>query len=594
MAKTIDELKKDVDDKVSAKGNEELLLLPLVEWIPKLSPDCQVYQLDSGGFLAKRFSQINYQLCDEETAEKILVDNLYAMLTHKYFTKVTDEVFDRIGEIINKMTVNLSLVLKTLTFNKYNIGDNDNLKYVRFLPDGCIAFKNGVYDFRKGDWLFKYDKIELDTGSTIIIYPTEYIIKWYFNYNFQPLEISVANTELRDFIEIMKDLDKSQRNYCFELLYNMSHTREHLFDYNRFEHLCQIMGYLCLNSFTQYFVFFVGAGGNGKNSLFDGCFTDRIVPKPSTNDLQSIEDDKFITGSLEGVSHNIYLESSPKTYRDSKNLKNITGSPNQTIERKGVSKYSGIINCKFIFSANDRNETKFSDTSNGFTRRINMIELFYTWDPKKYFLRNGDYYDTTFSADLHEITEDLLCATIFIYFAMYGIKSATKNFTSSFNFTHNEWSTEFSEIDEDLKIKIENINFVELFAWGRKSKVNEDELKNGLYSKNKQALWKAILNPVNNKPLYESFTDFLYQKTTVMDSNDQMTEIYCCDRDIEELDDFYISTALLKKYLCNFDNPRSFTLTLQKIYGSNSFTRMGMNNTVMHCMSIGNKLKVIK
>lgn len=565
----------------------EIMTRPLVDWIPILSEECQVYQLDTGGFLAKRFSQIHYQFCDEEAARKILIDNTYEILAHKYFLEITDEGFDRIADIVNKMAQNLAFSLKTLTLNEDNVADNEKLKYITFLPDGCIAFKNGVYDFRNNKWLFKYDKINLDNGSTIVSYGNNYIIKWYFNFNFEPIEeFDISNMSLFDFIEYMKILDKEQQNYCFELVYNMCHDKDNKFSYDRFEHLCQIMGYLCLNSFTQNFVFFVGAGKNGKNSLFDGCFTNRVVPKPSTNDLQAIEDDKFITGSLEGVSHNIYLESSPKTYKDSKNLKNITGSPNQTIERKSVSKYSGIINCKFIFSANDRNETKFSDTTTGFLRRVNMLELFYTWDKNKNFLSFGDYYDTSFSADLRELTKDVWCTTTFVYLAAFGLKSATNNFTTSFDFTHNEWSSEFAEVDNDLKSSIESIRAYQLTQWARESKANADDLKNGLFSKNKQQLWRTFWNDDLQSPMFSSFNDFLnvgrmfdYQD----DEGIHQDEEYIAHEYLSEAKDFYISVPLLKKYIKNFDNPKSFTLALQRLYGTNCFNKMGMNVSVIHC-----------
>ena len=149
----------------------------------------------------------------------------------------------------------------------------------------------------------------------------------------------------------------------------------------------------------------IGAGQNGKNSLFDGCFTNRVVPIPASNDLESIENDRFITGALENKAHNIFLESTTvaKTYAESKVIKALTGSMYQTVESKGIQKYSGIINCKYIFAANDQDKLKFGDTTVGFRRRINMFEIFYQWDKEKRFLSRGDYYDTTFSDSLSEL-----------------------------------------------------------------------------------------------------------------------------------------------------------------------------------------------
>ena len=59
----------------------------------------------------------------------------------------------------------------------------------------------------------------------------------------------------------------------------------------------------------------IGSGQNGKNSLFDGCFSNRVIPRPAANDLDAIEGDRFITGALENKAHNIFLETSAKTKR---------------------------------------------------------------------------------------------------------------------------------------------------------------------------------------------------------------------------------------------------------------------------------------
>ena len=122
-----------------------------------------------------------------------------------------------------------------------------------------------------------------------------------------------------------------------------------------------------------------------------------------------IETDKFMSGALENRAHNIYLETSQKTKEfDSQVLKNITGSMYQTIECKGIQKYSSIINCKHVFAANDQAKLKFSDTTHGFRRRINVYEIWYRWDSQKRYLKRGDYYETSFSDSLKEIKSDIL------------------------------------------------------------------------------------------------------------------------------------------------------------------------------------------
>lgn len=580
-----------VNDVIANIDQQVLLARPISEWIAILSNECQVYQIDGGGYIAKRFSQINYSFCDLKTAEEMLIDNVHAILRNKYFTILNDETLDKIQSIVQKMTVNLTSVLRTVTFNKDNVNGNPYLIYSQYIPDGCIAFRNGVYDFRYSKWLFKYDKIELKTGSTLISYPTSYIIKWYFNFDFKPLDFALHEINLVDFINVLKDLNDVQRNFCFELIYNIAHNNEHKFDLNRFEHMCQILGYCCLNSFAQYFVMLIGAGQNGKNSLFDGCFTNRIVPKPSAIDLESIENNTFISGALEGVAHNIFLETSAKVHRESRMIKAFTGSQDQTIEHKGVGRYSGIINCKFVFAGNDKSEIKFSDTTTGFTRRINMFEIFYTWDKMKSFLSLGDYYDATFSSDLHELKNDVLCSTVFVYLAMYGIKSATNNFTNAFNFTYNEWSSDYQDVNHELKRQIENIKSSKLLEFCRNSKENMNLGKNAFYDfDTKKSIIFSIVDCSNNK-IFNSFEDLANHSVFVDELNEN---VFDGENYIDDIDKLYISIPFLKAYLNVESSPHAFTKNLQKIYGANSITRLGANIACIACKFNYGKLQVIR
>lgn len=584
-----------IENLVNALDQHSYMSMSTAEWLTCLSDECQVYQLDNGGYIAKSFSQINYMFCDVDTAKTILIDNLHVILRNKYFKLITDEVLEKISSIVSKMTMNLRSVLKTVTFNKHNCVDNSYLTYVQYIPDYCVAFRNGVYDFKNAKWLFEYNRIPLTTGLTLIAYPIDYIVRWYFNFDFTPLDIKLSDFSLQMFIDALRDLNNVQRNYCFELAYNIAHDTNDKFDINRFEHLCQILGYTCLNSFAQYFVLFIGAGQNGKNSLFDGCFTTHVIPKPAANDLESIETDKFITGSLEGVAHNIFLETSAKTYRESKMIKSLTGSSDQTIEHKNVNKYSGTINCKFIFAGNYRNEIKFADTTNGFIRRINLYNVYYTWDKDKTFMQRGDYYDCSFSSDLHELKDDLMCTIIFIYLAMYGIMSATEKFNKTFTFTHNEWTTEFANIDEDLKRRIERIRLSELLDWARESDENASKLKNALYATNKHALWREIIDDETNEQKFKSFNAFLNHTKRITDEislNDEF--VYDVDEFISTFHEMYLSIGFLKEYINNALSSRAFSSALQQIYGSNCIGRASANVAIIRCKFKNNKLQIVK
>ena len=119
-----------------------------------------------------------------------------------------------------------------------------------------------------------------------------------------------------------------------------------------------------------------------------------------------------------------------------------------------------------MFSANEQEKFKFGDISDGFRRRINMFELFYQYDPDlKFMKRNPDYYNTTYSSDLHEMSNNLLNSTTFIYLAMFGIKLATKGFTKTFEFSRNDWKDEYSDIDTEIKGKFKALTTDKFIKW---------------------------------------------------------------------------------------------------------------------------------
>lgn len=549
-----------------------LLARPLSDWRSVLAEECQVYVFGET-YLGKRFDQINYKFCEKNEAKEILIDNLYALLRYKYFPKVSEEIDERIQKIVSSFTANLKTTLKRVSFD-----DSSDAEVINMLPNYCIAFRNGVFNFKDNKWFFKYDIVKLkDISNTLYAYDNKYIIQWYLDYDFESLDIDIMDIRLKDFIAMMKDITKQHQNYCFELMYNIAHDEYDKFDLDRFNHLCEVLGYTLLQSFTQFFVILIGAGQNGKNSLFDGCFTNRVIPRPASNDLDAIENDRFITGALENKSHNIFLEASPKTYTESKMLKALTGSMYQTIESKGVNKYSGVINCKNIWAANDQDRLKFSDTTNGFRRRINMFEIFYTWDENKRFMKRGDYYDTTFSDELLEIKRDTMNTTVFVYFAMYGILSATNNFTQTFRFTSNDWSDKYSDIDLELRDSIESFTLDKLIDYLDSGK---SDVKVMLFDENKIALKDS---PTIKELGYNGFNDLVK-----MLKDDNAANAYFADHDV------YIAVRSLQAALKDFSSPTSFTQSIKKIYRLGSLDTLYGNKPYVKCTFAGKRFKVLK
>lgn len=485
-------------DQISDKVNQQMLITrSLADWRPILARECQVYQFENRSFLAKHFSQIHYTICDINTATDILIDNLYALLQNKYFDPLTDEALERINQIIKSFTTNLKTVLRTVSFyDKPKINDefdNSEIVHIKNLPNGCVAFRNGVFDFRTNKFLFKYARTRMRNGTDIVEYPLEYVVRFYFNFNFEPFDFSIMDFTLSEFEQALKELDETQRNLCFELVHNMSFDEMHRFSLPRFEHLCQIMGYMCCSTIAEQFAIIFGVGQNGKDSLFRGCFTAHIIPTPSALSLDNILDTPFATGTLEGRCQNINLELAPKTYKDVAKLKALTGGEEVDIEKKGVQSHTGIINCKYLFAGNVQDDIKFNDTSNGFLRRVNVFNVHYVWDAQKNFMKRGDYFDTTFMLD--DLKYDLSNAVLFVYLAMFGLKSATNNFTTDFKFTHNEWSNEYSSIDTEFVEKLNSIRIDDVLKAARFNKQSVLEFDQIIYSQQHHKFWRESFSP---------------------------------------------------------------------------------------------------
>lgn len=570
-------IKDKIADVLKTVETKSIMAMSISEWRPILAEECQVYVCGEN-YLAKRFDHINYEFCAKETAEEILKDNLYALLRFKYFTKTSDEVDKRIKDIVTSFLGNIKTSLIKVDFNQ----DTD-CKHVKWLPDGCVAFRNGVYDFINDQWFFKYDKTNIKhLYNHYYQYDNTFIIMWYINIDFTPIGISVANTDLNDFIGIMKELTKTQKNYCFELMYNMGHDINGVFSRDRFRHLCEVMGYLCLQSFSQSFVLLIGSGQNGKNSLFDGCFTSKVIPIPSNIDLDAIEEDRFVTGSLENKSHNIFLETDPEVKTKSKMLKALTGGMYQSIENKGISRYSGIINCKYIWAGNDQDKIKFADNTVGFRRRINIMETWYKWDEHKNYLNEGDYYDVSFSEDLHEIKDDIFNTLIFIYFAMFGIKSGTNDFKKNkFKFTLNDWKMKYTDLDLNIKSQIDSISSNTIYEW-ISSAAHYEEGKTLFFDKYKKRLYDSDSIRDLGYSTYNDLVRDFFNKEELVNSF-FLDNGYC-----------YMSVRSLQKIAnCQMKDPMTFTQDIKKIYAIRQLYQIYNNTSYIKVTFQNDRLKIL-
>ena len=570
------------------------------DWRPILTKECQVYVINQQ-YIAKRFDEVHYKYCNLDEAKEILTDNLYAILLYKYFPQTNDPVLQRIDEIVKGLTRNIKTFLTKISFE----GDTNNFRgqCMKRVPNSAVAFSNGIFDFKKNEFILKFNRIHIpQINNTIILY-NDYIIEWNFDFDFDPLPINIMETSFDDFLSIMKDLDKENPNYCWELFYNMTHDIRHRPSRNRMIHLAEILGYTLIPQFLQYFILLIGTGQNGKNSLFDGCFSGKIIPRPVSNSIDAIEKDRFITESLENSCHNIFLETSAKTYTDSNMLKALTGSMYQTIECKGVGKYSGIINCKYIFAGNDQSNIKFSDTTMGFRRRINIFEIIYAWEPDHRVLRHGYYYKTDFSGDLHEIREDITNTVCYIYLGMYGILSATQRFTRDFKFSYNEWSESYSDIDVGLREYFTDVALPEDYfqIWGDSRFLDEAHLKIAFFNETgEKRLYQTDAMQNLGVNSYDECVYYMNSRTpiTFIDSDGNETTVnepnckqYMMSHDV------YVSLAYLRAMFARKTNAqhnqREFNIMFKKTFPNATYALCAQREPYVRLRLLGEKIKFV-
>lgn len=437
-------------DKVTAlTDTQEAMNRSFTEWMQILAPECGVYNTKYG-YLAKECDDIAYKYIgrDDDSAKDIVRHNLTAILRYKYFKTLDDTVHKRIREIVQWFCADVYNNICYMTINR----DDPVRGSLRrdTIPASAVAFANGVYDFKENRWLIKYERIKVpDIKNTIILYP-KYAVMWYFNYDFEPYDFSIEDVSFEEFCSAMKGVPAGDENLTWQLFYNMTHDAGHKESARRRQHFAEILGYTLMAPFVQAFVILVGTGHNGKNSIFDGAFSNFVIPAPGQESFDNIENDKFIGGTLKGLSHNISLETKPGVYKTSDQLKKLTGSDEFASEDKGKRKETIPLNCRFIFSANDQNNLKFGDHTTGFERRCNLFEIYYHWDKNHEYLNMAsDYYKTEFQLD--DIRRYTNNNKLFVYLGMYGIMSATQNFTKEFSFTYNEWSETYS--DKDLEVE---------------------------------------------------------------------------------------------------------------------------------------------
>ncbi len=655
----IDDGKEQI--KTKKKASEYLGIDP-TRWVTILRPQIDVYSYRDR-YLFKYYDQINYRVGMRKEAEECLENNVRMIMINDYFGCDSEDIEDYISKIIklfSKCGLKSNLIRVSDSVNGINL-------HIKRIPNYCQAFANGVYNFKDNKWEFLYNIIDLkETHNRLVRYnlpkkntdgvnedesnfmkldPLTYkdsdyeaikkkeivVIDWYNNYVFEPIPgIDINTMEAEDLIKFFKEDNEirggiqgdmsdnakknmDKRNICFELVWNMSHNENGKFDINMFKHICEIIGYTICPDFIQSFVILVGSGQNGKNSLWDGCF-DKVVPLKMQNTLEAIEADKFSGGSLENVFHNFSFENEGKEYTKVDILKTYTGSEEQMIEHKGVDKQNARLNIKFLFSTNGKEDIKFGDQSKGMNRRVNLLELWYSFDEKGHYMKDGDkdYYYTAFRQDLNEMKNNSINARTFLYLGLYGIKRATcgmkgvKNykltdkeqpsnlpFNEAFKFTLNDWSSEYQMENVNVLGKaLRSITPYKIRNWLQKRyKVGDSAINRYLYDDTGATL-------VSSKYLKDLGYDGSKGIAGIIDflQNDEDFSEYFTNHDI------YISSELIQEIIPEFDEfnerlkrekkkPLKFSAELSKIYPKHKIKNISSKKYIL-CGFMQNNLVI--
>lgn len=470
------------------------------EKIKMLIPDLLCYRVDEK-YLVRKHEDVQWKYCaDEDVLWKQYVKiNLDIAFDNKYLAvslkerKSENEALELKEKLVRYTQNHFTSFIPAAEISnlpdpsaaREDAAEDDGSKPKKLyrLPPSCVAFANGVWDFARGKWLFRYNVLPMpEMNSRLLDYePVDsqtakelglerecakgnpFCVMWYFkDGEFKELfDKSVFEMKPQAFYDMLRERNETHPSLCFELVSNMSHDVSDRFDIGKFEHICQIMGYAIDSQRVQKFVILIGSGGNGKNALFDNGFGRLIQPKPFSLSLGRIEEGKFL-GGLETHQHNFSFETKSGHAYSLDKLKELTGG-SADLDDKYVRNHSvDDLNVKFIFSCNDVDSLKLNDSSAGFDRRKNFLELFYQYDSEyKFMQRNPDYYKADLGIECANMVGNPEHVSMFCYMAMYGIYRATNGFKSSdWKFCEDDYTPErFSGADPEVQYYYRSLPF---------------------------------------------------------------------------------------------------------------------------------------
>ena len=188
------------------------------------------------------------------------------------------------------------------------------------------------------------------------------------------------------------------------------------------------------------------------------------------------------------------------------------------------------------------------------------------------------------SDDYHEFRNRVSLET-FIYLAMYGIKSATKNFTRQFKFTENDWNLSYSDVDLELKEKIENLSLPYILNTinQKKNSPTFNEFSDIFRDKNGELLYRSQIIK-DYDPNINSFNDMLNSFT-----DQEFTGLFFTDNDI------YMNIKTLYQILYGItvnSQGRSFGSIIKKTFRNSNIKNMASNKPYVLIGFSGDRLRI--
>lgn len=221
----------------------------------------------------------------------------------------------------------------------------------------------------------------------------------------------------------------------------------------------EFIGYAFYPSYEpiQAFIMIISSGGDGKTTFAN--YLQRLLGKENVAhvSLENLTDDmsnNFSLSELAGKYLNIHDDISKSFIKNPAAIKNLTGGGEMNAPVKNKSDITFSNHAKLLFIGNE--EPSFSDTSNGFKRRANIVHF--------NRIENFDQVIDTKKIEKERGKFVYLC----IYLAKKAIANHTLTQTVLITKTRNKWLTDNDQVqqfidDNYIQVEGKNVNQSSLY-----------------------------------------------------------------------------------------------------------------------------------